>query len=55
MSAGDSVNAVQNTFPLSSKIVLQNPPLQECFFLQHCQTLDSVTNCVDVFPLRNVH
>ena len=31
-SAGDSVNDDQNTCPLSSKSVLQNPPLQEwCF------------------------
>ena len=29
---GDSVNAVQNTCPLSCKIVLQNPPLQEWSF-----------------------
>ena len=30
---GDSVNAVPNTCPLSSKIVLQNPPLQELSFV----------------------
>ena len=48
-SVYDSVNAVQNTCPLTSKTVLQNPPLQKSY-LQHYQMFDSITDCIDIFP-----
>ena len=49
---GDSVSSVQNTCPLSSKIVLQNPPQQEWSFTtlynKLCRCL-SITECTLVF------